>query len=418
MIRRLTNLAIRPQDSHKTMNLIYISHGNIPSKWAHTVQTMKMAEALSPLVDEFTLVTGIHWSKLLRPRFDFEAWYGIRSPFRIKRLQTRGFPTNKIFDHVFSDEFSKNAVHWAATKKPSLIYTRTPACLPHCVDAQIPFVFESHNIHDDEKHAELLQHCNAPNLVAIVTISEFLRDKFVRDGIPQEKLLVSPDAVDLSQFRHQAANRDSPKSEFVAGYCGHLYPDRGLNEIVEAAAALPQIQFRIAGGWENDINSWRERTKPLQNLEFVGHLNHKDVPRFLTSCNCLLMPYSQSCATAPAMSPMKMFEYMASNRPIIATDLPSLKTVLRNEHNSLLVRPDDAQALTSALARLAKDQELASRIAKTARSNVAEFTWAHRARNILEFASLRSSSIGTTRDSLKQSTVVGLPDAPVYSALS
>ena len=55
------------------MKLLYASQGNVPSRWAHSFQAMKMAEAFGRITPDFALLTQIHWLRLLLPRFDFEA---------------------------------------------------------------------------------------------------------------------------------------------------------------------------------------------------------------------------------------------------------------------------------------------------------------------------------------------------------
>ena len=68
------------------LSLVYISQGNIPSRWAHTIQTMKMSEALAGIVGDFCLLTQASGSETRRPEIDFVGWYGIREPFRIVQL--------------------------------------------------------------------------------------------------------------------------------------------------------------------------------------------------------------------------------------------------------------------------------------------------------------------------------------------
>ena len=107
------------------------------------------------------------------------------------------------------------------------------------------------------------------------------------------------------------------------------------------------------------------------------------------------MPYSAECGTAAWMSPMKLFEYMAARRAIIATDLPALRVHLEHERNALLAPPDDADALTRAVERLVRDPALAGRLAEASFRDVQPFTWRSRARAILDrFGSASASDVG------------------------
>jgi glycosyltransferase involved in cell wall biosynthesis len=83
------------------------------------------------------------------------------------------------------------------------------------------------------------------------------------------------------------------------------------------------------------------------------------------------------------MSPLKLFEYMASGKPIVASDLPVLREILVEDRNALLYPPSDPAALAECLARLLADKSLATRLADQARQDVEDFTWERRAARIL-----------------------------------
>jgi glycosyltransferase involved in cell wall biosynthesis len=110
----------------------------------------------------------------------------------------------------------------------------------------------------------------------------------------------------------------------------------------------------------------------------------------LAAADVLALPNSGRAAVSRYYtSPLKLFEYMAAERPIIASDLPALREIIANEETALLVPPDDASALAAAVERLRADPALARRLAANARSAVGAHTWERRAARILDF--VRSS---------------------------
>jgi len=83
-------------------------------------------------------------------------------------------------------------------------------------------------------------------------------------------------------------------------------------------------------------------------------------------------------------SPMKMFEYMASQRPIIASDLPSIKEIL-NENNAILVKSDDSEDLASNINVILKNQDFSDKILMQAYQDVQKYSWINRVKTILFF---------------------------------
>jgi glycosyltransferase involved in cell wall biosynthesis len=108
------------------------------------------------------------------------------------------------------------------------------------------------------------------------------------------------------------------------------------------------------------------------------------------------LPNPRSAISSAFTSPLKLFEYMASGRPIVASDLPSLREVLRHEENALLAEPGNPQALVAGIQRIKDDAALGQRLAAQARADVAQFTWARRAERL---ETLFSAFAAARRDS-------------------
>lgn len=373
------------------MRLIYVSQGNIPSKWAHTFQAMKMAEAMGRLVPDFRLLTQVHWRHWLRGRFDYESWYGIRHPFRIVRMVRRShLPPSPVFDFVSHEQFDRAAARYAARHRPCLVYTRSPHAGALCVDAGVDTIVEAHVHTDEVKFEHIRRVAQRPELKGLVTISEPLRDLYVSAGVDAGKVMVWPDAVDPEIFA-QEPDRGSLRRELslpadvvIAVYCGHLYEHRGVEEILAVAKEVPDVLFLLVGGREQDVLSRRREAEGLRNVRFEGFVPNARVPAYLQAGDMLLMPYSDRCHTAVWMSPLKMFEYMAARRPIIATDLPAIREYLVHEKSALLVRPGCSGELAGSVRRLRDSPRLGEALAGAAHEKVQPYTWMNRARDVLE----------------------------------
>jgi len=95
------------------------------------------------------------------------------------------------------------------------------------------------------------------------------------------------------------------------------------------------------------------------------------------------MPFPFNEHYAYFMSPLKMFEYMASQRPIVATNLPSTREVL-NENNAVLVEPDDSEKLAKGIKKVLDNKELSQKIAEQAYLDVKKYTWEKRVKDIIK----------------------------------
>jgi glycosyltransferase involved in cell wall biosynthesis len=234
--------------------------------------------------------------------------------------------------------------------------------------------------------------------VRLAVISRALEDILRRKypALCGRAILVAPDAVDGEAYRRlptpgrARARLSLPVRRFTAGYFGSLVAGRGLELICELANRLPAVEFLILGGDAGEVGEWKARTA-AGNLRWLGHVPNADVPLYQAACDVLLMPYQREVTirgkgnTAGIMSPMKLYEYMAAGRAILASDLPALRVML-SEHNSVLLPPEDAAAWAGALETLRRNAARRKRLALRARADVRPHTWRNRAKRILEFA--------------------------------
>lgn len=220
----------------------------------------------------------------------------------------------------------------------------------------------------------------------------------VRPLIPDPlRLLIAPDGVDSMQLQ-KGTDVKSARIELglnserrsIAVYTGHLYQGRGIDLIVRLAELLSDHLFLVVGGREADVMRYRELTNGVQNLCFLGFKPPAEVSLYLQAADVLLMPYEEEVYTragtntAAFASPMKMFEYMAAGKPIIASNLPVLQEVLKDGINALLLPYSNTQSWCEALRRLQHETKLAATLSRQAKSDVQEYTWENRAQYILQ----------------------------------
>jgi glycosyltransferase involved in cell wall biosynthesis len=156
--------------------------------------------------------------------------------------------------------------------------------------------------------------------------------------------------------------------------------------LVAAIERLPGVHALIVGGLagEPDLERIRALAGRLApgRVTFAGQVDPPLVAGLLRQADVLVLPNTPGRVSAAYTSPLKLFEYMASGRPMVASDLPALREILRPDENAVLVESGSAGALAAGLSRVLGDAALASRLAARAREDVREWTWDKRAGRI------------------------------------
>ncbi|CAN7392441.1 glycosyltransferase family 4 protein [Phenylobacterium sp. LjRoot219] len=199
---------------------------------------------------------------------------------------------------------------------------------------------------------------------------------------------VIPNGADLSRRptpqAAAAARRRLGLSEtdVVLGFVGFVRAWHGVGWAVDALPQLPPNTHLVIVGDGPALPELQARAAALGvagRLHVTGKLPHGEVPAVTQGFDIAL----QTGAAAYA-SPLKLFEYMALGRPVIAPDQPNIREVLTDGENALLFAPGDAAAFADALQRLCADAGLRRRLGDAALQTVEQrpLTWAHNAARI------------------------------------
>lgn len=381
------------------MKIIYIANARIPTEKAHGFQIMKMCEAFG--------LSGIDLELVLPRRLNTEQFkktdpfthYKIKENFQIKTIRTIDpvFLINKkagiyiklqllffIFGLLPYLLFKKN-------KQDYFFYIRDEQLLPLLQIFSKKVIWEAHNLPTNKKYyLKYWQNC-----YKIITITAGLKNELIKDGLLEDKILVAPDAVDLDQFSAINESKeelrkklDLPIDKNLIVYTGHLYKWKGVQTLVDAASFLSdQELIVIIGGTNKDILDFKNKNKNLKNIIIVGHLPQYEIPPYLKAADILILPNSaQRVISYTYTSPLKLFEYMASKKPIIASDLPSLREIL-NSNNSVLVQPDNAKKLAENIKLVLQNGQLADKISQQSYDDVKKYSWLNRAKSIIDYLS-------------------------------
>lgn len=362
------------------MKLLYIANIRLPTEKAHGLQIMKTCEALAQAGTSVELVVPARENVLPEDPF---AFYGVSRTFELTKVNTPDFVRFGRVGFSLSAIWFSEKVRWlSAFRNGDLVYSRDALILFQYLLLRRPFVFEAHN------RPSFISKIVARHARAVVVISAGLREAYMACGVPEKILVLAPDAVDLSIFK-DAPTRAEARAQLglpggrIALYAGHLYARKGVRTVAAAARFLPDVLFVFVGGTVSDVEHFRRDWGNEPNIRIVGHVAHQLIPVYLRAADVLMLPNSGKDEDAARFtSPMKLFEYMASGTPIVASDVPSLREVL-DEETAVLFSPDDTENLVDLLKNLLQNAELSSHIARNAGIRVEAYTWNNRAKKIL-----------------------------------
>jgi len=216
-----------------------------------------------------------------------------------------------------------------------------------------------------------------------VATTQVLADELVARFGRRPRVAVLSNGVRLPV---RSAGVDTPSDGQLVAYAGHLYPWKGVDVFVRALGHLPHVRGLVIGGSAGDADMVRvqalaESSGLGSRLTLAGFVPKAEVPRRLASASVFVLP-TLDTPSARYTSPLKMFEYMAMGRPIVATDLPPVREVLTDGVNARLVPPGDATALADAIDALLRDPAHGARLADRARTDVQQFSWDRRAERL------------------------------------
>jgi glycosyltransferase involved in cell wall biosynthesis len=374
--------------------VLYIANSRIPTEKAHGYQIMKTSEAFSSSSVELELILPTRNNKKIEITDPFN-YYKIKNNFKITKIKCfdprflMAFPGGvyiKIQSLLFITALSS---YLKKKDRNHIIYTRDELLLPFLHRFSDQVVWEAHNIPNNKKYyLKYWKKC-----YRIVTISGGLKKELVKLGIPDKKILVAPDGVDLGDFENITSDKKElrgdlnlPLDKNIIMYTGHLYGWKGTQVLAESAKYLSNQEMIVfVGGTEKDIKEFKKENKDNRIISIIGRKPRSDIPKYLKAADVLVLPNSgRSDISRLYTSPLKLFEYMASNTSIVASNLPSIKEILNN-NNSVLVKADNSKDLAGGIKKVLQNKDFANKIANQAYGDVQGYSWQKRADSILNF---------------------------------
>ncbi len=355
-------------------NLLYICEVQYPSSSAYAIHVAKMCEALVKNKFRVSLITPNSASKLK----ELKKIYNINESINIKSIFKSKIKLNFITKIIYSIK-----IIFLLNNSTSETLVISRAIIPSIILSLFRYksVLEIH--HDISGITRMLfAICNNLNLlknINYIFLNKSLINNFVINN--HSKYICLDDAISLKDFKI----KKKPKMEKkTCVYIGSFYPGKGFEILTKLADRCKNIKFHLYGD-KTFINNKNFKRK---NLKFFGYIPYFKIPYILSKYKIALMPYEKKIFgrgqidISKSISPLKMFDYMASKKIIIASDLKIYRHILKNKYNSILIKPDDFSKWKEYIEKIFKNPKKYKNISANAYHDVKKYTWDARVKKI------------------------------------
>jgi glycosyltransferase involved in cell wall biosynthesis len=265
--------------------------------------------------------------------------------------------------------------------------------VPHVLEVNAPLAWEGTQYRQQAAAdvAETLERVALESTSLVVAVSHELANLLVVDGVARSRIMIVPNGVNAALFEPEGpAYRIAPESSIVIGFVGGLRPWHGVDILADAFRVLAsdgRFYLIVIGDGPMAKKMERLQAEFGERVRLAGAIPHEEIPSHLRGIDIAVAPYPQ--LEGFYFSPLKVLEYMAAGRAVIASGIGQLGKIIRHGENGILVPPGDAGALVQAVRMLADNVALRHMIGMNAASEVREWhTWEHRAAHILKRMSI------------------------------
>jgi len=373
------------------MKLIYLTHWRFPSEKTMTPLILKTCAHFARLGWEVELWVPRRHNGY-KPEENIFKLYKISPRFVIRRIAcVDAMRFLGVFGFLFMvATFNLSAYLKLHRERDAVLYAHDMRDVILPALTKSPVFIEVHDFYESSLffiNRFVLKHASGLIVTNTLKIDHIAR----RYGFPRECMIHQPNAVEAKDFDTTVSQEDArtqlnlPCGGKIALYTGHLFGWKGVYTLADASAFLPaDMSVLFVGGTPEDRSALQAYIKKhnLPRIFFIPHQTNDKIPLYLKAADVLVLPNTaKEESSRIETSPVKLFEYLASGKPIVASDIPSIRDIV-SDREVFFAEPDNGESFARAIVEALKGDPEKS---KTACSLARDHNWESRAEHIDTF---------------------------------
>lgn len=374
--------------------IVYVTSTRFPTEKAHGLATVKICEAFADNGYEVNIIAPRLWRKSDTDIFQF---YRVKNNFQIFKIPCIDLMFIGIFEKLTfilqSVSFSIFLIPYVILKyrgnvKNFIFFSHDYIPLYFMTFLPVKIFYDIHHFPGGNFMYKRVMRKSFGFASQTNWKIRALSEKFF---INPNKIVYWPNGTDIDEFKNYISKEKTrielkiPQNNKIAMYTGQLFDWKGVDSLIKSIKILPKdFLIYIIGGSERDVNNCKNTiTEASDNrIIFVPFQPHHKIPLWLRAADVLVLPNTgKQKVSLYYTSPMKLFEYMASGTPIVATRIPSIEEVVASK-NVFFAQPDNPTSIAEQIKEAVMNSKLASEKSKSAMKTVLSYTWRARAKKI------------------------------------